>query len=63
MSKRTGGVPNQLCQVRLKVLELGRTDLPPPLIAQFIEDRFTFAQQLEAECRELKVEADRIRQA
>jgi hypothetical protein len=34
--------------VRLKVLELGRTDLPPPLIAQLIEDRFTFAQQVTA---------------
>ena len=29
--------------MRLKVLELGGSDLPLPLIAQLVEDRFTFA--------------------
>jgi hypothetical protein len=45
---------NQLCQVRLKVLELGGADLPLPSIAQLVEDRFTGAQHLEAERGDLK---------
>ena len=36
-----GRIADQLCQVRLKVLELGGSDLPLPLIAQLVEDRFT----------------------
>ena len=52
-----GRSADQLCQVRLKVLELGGTDLPLPLIAQLIEDRFTCAQHLEAERGDLKAHA------
>src|SRR6202011_4317113 len=44
-----GLIADQRCQVRLKALELGGTDLPLPLIAQLIEDRLTLAQHLEAE--------------
>jgi hypothetical protein len=54
VSKRTGRSADQLCQVRLKVLELGGTDLPLPLIAQLVEDRFTCAHDLEAERGDLK---------
>ena len=38
-----GRIADQRCQVRLKALELGGTDLPLPLIAQLVEDRFTGA--------------------
>jgi hypothetical protein len=52
-----GRIANQLCQVRLKVLELGGSDLPLPLIAQLVEDRLTLAQHLEAERGDLKEHA------
>jgi len=43
-----GPIADQRCQVSLKVLEVGGTDLPLPLIAQLVEDHFALAQHLEA---------------
>jgi hypothetical protein len=43
--------------VRLEVAELGGADLLLPLTAQLVEDRFTGAQDLEAERGDLKAHA------
>src|ERR1039458_2138736 len=49
-----GRFANQRGQVRLEALELAGTDLPFPLVAQLVEDRFTCAQDVEAERGDLK---------
>lgn len=53
---------NQRGQVRLKGRELGRTELPLPLAAQLVEDRFTLSQHLEAECGDLKAFAASVKE-
>lgn len=52
---------NQRGQVRLKAREFGRTDLPLPLVAQLVEDRFTLSQHFEAECGDLKAFATGVK--
>src|ERR1700722_18075038 len=49
-----GRFANERGQVRLEALELGGTNLPLPLVAQLVEDRFTGAQHVEAEFGDLK---------
>jgi hypothetical protein len=52
-----GRIADQRCQVRLKALELGGSDLPLPLIAQLVEGRLALAHHLEAERGDLKEHA------